>query len=156
MKISLLSVGTRMPAWVEEGVQTYCKRLPADFSLKCVEVPLARRGKNADIDRARNNEGDDLLARIPRNDVVIAMEVGGKPLTTDQLARRLDQFRSESRNVSLLVGGPDGLDVRCRERADEQWSLSALTLPHPLVRIVIAEQIYRAWSLLAGHPYHRA
>jgi len=156
MKISLLSVGTRMPAWVNEGVQEYSKRLPPDFQLQCVEIPMPRRGKNVDVDRARRHEADDLLSRIPRDDVVIAMEVGGKSLSTERLAGRLDTIRLEGRNVSLLVGGPDGLDGVCLERADEQWSLSALTLPHPLVRIVIAEQIYRAWTVLNGHPYHRA
>lgn len=156
MKISLLSVGTRMPSWVNEGVQEYCKRLPPDFQLHCVEIPLARRGKNVDVDRARRREAEDMLARIPRDDVVVAMEVRGRALTTEGLAGHLDAIRLDGRNVSLLVGGPDGLDPAALQRADEQWSLSALTLPHPLVRIVIAEQIYRAWSVLSGHPYHRA
>lgn len=155
MKISLLSVGTRMPEWVNAGVEEYRRRLPADFALELVEVALAPRGKNADIKRARRKEASALLARVPRGDRVVAMEVGGRSLSTEGLAQRLEDLRMQGRNLSLLVGGPDGLDDSCLQQADEQWSLSALTLPHPLVRIVLAEQIYRAWTLCVGHPYHR-
>ena len=155
MKISLISVGTRMSDWVNAGVEEYRRRLPADFALEMVEVALAPRGKNADIRRARQKEGAALLARVPRGDRVVAMEVGGRSLTTEALAARLEALRMEGQNLSLLVGGPDGLDDRCLQQSHEQWSLSALTLPHPLVRIVLAEQIYRAWTLCVGHPYHR-
>jgi 23S rRNA (pseudouridine1915-N3)-methyltransferase len=155
VKINLLSVGTRMPAWVNEGVEEYRRRLPVDFGLACVEVALAARGKNADIARLRRREGEALMARVPRGDFLVAMEVGGRSLSTEALAEQLSTLRMEGRNLTLLVGGPDGLDDACVTKADEKWSLSALTLPHPLVRIVLAEQIYRAWTLLVGHPYHR-
>lgn len=156
MRISLISVGTRMPSWVEEGVAEYSKRLPADFSLTLVEVPLARRGKGLDVEQAIRKESEALLARVKPTDHVVALEVEGRALSTEAMARRVEAIRMEGRNIVLLVGGPDGLGESCLQRADEQWSLSALTLPHPLVRIVVAEQVYRIWSVLNAHPYHRA
>lgn len=156
MKISLLSVGTRMPAWVEAGVAEYSKRLPADFSFSITEVPMGMRSKGGDVAQAIRKESDALLSRVKPQDYVVALEVGGRVLSTEALANRLDAIRLEGRHLSLLVGGPDGLGAPCLERADEKWSLSALTLPHPLVRILVAEQVYRAWSVLNAHPYHRA
>lgn len=145
-----------MPGWVEQGVQEYSKRLPAEFSFSCIEVPLGRRGKNTDPVQAMKQEADALLAKIGKSDYLIALDVRGKVLSTEAMAGRISAIRDEGRHLSLLVGGPDGLTQECLLRADERWSLSALTLPHPLVRIVIAEQIYRVWSIIAGHPYHRA
>ena len=156
MKINLISVGTRMPAWVESGVTEYAKRLPSDFAFSVTEVPLAKRGKSIDIEQAIRKESDALLSRVRPQDYVVAMEGEGKALNTEGLAARIDAIRMEGRNIALLVGGPDGLGASCLARANEKWSLSALTLPHPLVRILIAEQIYRAWSILNAHPYHRA
>ena len=156
MKINLLTVGTRMPSWVEEGIGEYSKRLPADFALSVTEVPLGKRGKGLDIGQAMRKESDALLARVRPGDHVIALDVQGKTLSTEAMAKRVDAIRMEGHNIVLVVGGPDGLDKACLQRADEQWSLSALTLPHPLVRILVAEQIYRIWSVLNAHPYHRA
>lgn len=156
MKITLVSVGTRMPGWVEAGFAEYRKRLPRDFELILVEVPLAPRGKGLDLGRAMAREGDACLKAVGRDDFLIALDVTGRTLATGQLAAQLGQLRDEGRNVSLLVGGPDGLAPACLAQADTTWSLSALTFPHPLVRIILAEQLYRAWSVLAGHPYHRA
>lgn len=156
MKINLISVGTRMPDWVQHGMQEYARRLPADFSFHCIEIPLGKRGKNSDTRQAMEQEGEALLARLTSRDHVVALDVLGKSLSTEAMAARVGAIRDNGRHLSLLVGGPDGLSQACLDRADERWSLSALTLPHPLVRIVIAEQIYRCWSVLAGHPYHRA
>lgn len=156
MKINLISVGTRMPAWVEQGMQEYSKRLPAEFSFTCIEVPLGRRTKNSDPQQAMRQEADALLAKVGSRDHVIALDVQGRSFSTEAMAERVSAIRDEGLNISLLVGGPDGLAAACLERANERWSLSALTLPHPLVRIVMAEQIYRVWSLISGHPYHRA
>lgn len=155
MRIRLLAVGTRMPAWVTEGFQEYCKRLPRDCQLELVEIPLAQRGPNMPVDRAVAREGQQLLAALGRDDRVIALEVGGKPWTTEDLASQLANWRMSGQDVSLLVGGPDGLSDECRRRAQTHWSLSPLTLPHPLVRILLAEQLYRAWTILNNHPYHR-
>ena len=156
MKINLICVGTKMPAWVEAGFAEYSKRLPADFALTVTEIPLGKRGKSGDVKQAIKRETDAVLAKLKDADHVVALEVTGKRLSTEALAQSVDSIRMDGKNIALLVGGPDGLGQACRDRANEQWSLSALTLPHPLVRIVLAEQIYRAWSILNGHPYHRA
>lgn len=156
MKINLLTVGSRMPAWVDEGVAEYVKRLPPEFALSVTDVPLGKRGKGQDVEQAMRREAEALLAKVRPQDHVVALEVTGARLSTEALAQRLDAIRMDGRNLVLLVGGPDGLGQSCLERADEKWSLSALTLPHPLVRILVAEQIYRAWTVLNAHPYHRA
>ncbi|WP_426415929.1 23S rRNA (pseudouridine(1915)-N(3))-methyltransferase RlmH [Aestuariirhabdus sp. LZHN29] len=155
MRIRLIAVGTRMPAWVQQGYQEYAKRLPADCGLECVEIPLGKRTKGADIKRAQRKEGEAMLAAIGGGDRVIALEVGGRPWSTEQLAEQMQQWRFDGRNISLLVGGPEGLAPECVARADQKWSLSPLTLPHPLVRVLLSEQLYRAWSILNNHPYHR-
>ena len=155
MRVRLIAVGSKMPKWVTEGYDEYAKRLPKDFAFELVEIPMSPRGKNTDIAKAIRKEGDAMLEAIPSNDKVIAMEVLGKEWSTEQLADQTEQWRMDGYNVSLLVGGPDGLDPRCTSRADQVWSLSRLTLPHPMVRIILAEQIYRAWTLMNNHPYHR-
>ncbi len=155
MRINLIAVGSKMPGWVEQGYKEYARRLPSDFSLNLIEIPLSKRGKSIDLKRAIKKEGELMLAAIPAGDHVISLEVEGKAWTTDKLVQQAEHWRQSGRNVTLLVGGPDGLAPACCERAQQRWSLSALTLPHPLVRIVIAEQLYRAWSILHNHPYHR-
>ena len=155
MKLTIIAVGTRMPAWVQAGYGEYTKRLPRECALEIKEIPLAQRGKNADIARAIEKESEAMLATIPLQERVIALDVLGKPQTTDSLADALRSWQMQGGNTSLLIGGPDGLSADCLARADQRWSLSGLTLPHPLVRIVLAEQLYRAWSLLNNHPYHR-
>lgn len=156
MRISLIAVGTRMPAWVEAGVSEYRKRLPPEIQFDIREIALGKRGKNADIARAMQEEGEAMQAAITARDRVIALDVRGKSLGTEQLAAKLSAWQMEGDDISLLVGGPDGLAPACLDRAAERWSLSALTLPHPLVRVLIAEQIYRAWSINHNHPYHRS
>lgn len=155
MLCSVVAVGTRMPDWVTAGVAEYRKRLPSELRLEFREIPLGHRGRNADLARALQQEGAQMLAAIPERDHVVALDVRGRALSTEQLAVRLAEWQMEGVNVSLLIGGPDGLAPDCLARARERWSLSALTLPHPLVRILLAEQIYRAWSINANHPYHR-
>ncbi len=155
MRFTLLAVGTRMPEWVEAGVLEYTRRLPADFTLQLQEVPLARRGKNTSVTQAMAREADAILGRTQNADHMVALDVRGRRFESLDFARRLDELRHAGRNVVIVAGGPDGLDETVLKRADECWSLSDLTLPHPLVRIVLAEQFYRAWSLLNNHPYHR-
>lgn len=155
MQISLIAVGTKMPAWVEQGVTEYTKRMPPEMKLAIREIPLGKRGKGADIQRAIEGEGKQMLAAIGAQDTVIALDVKGKPWSTEQLAQNLSRWQLEGDRISLLVGGPDGLAEDCLARAQQRWSLSALTLPHPLVRILLAEQLYRAWSINNNHPYHR-
>ena len=155
MQIRLIAVGTRMPAWVEEGYAEYARRLPPECALRLVEIPAGRRGKNTDVQRLQREEGERTLKAVPRGARVVALDVRGRAWSTEQLARELDGWMTEGRDPALLVGGPEGLAPACLEAAELRWSLSPLTLPHPLVRILVAEQLYRAWSLLAGHPYHR-
>lgn len=155
MRLRILAIGTKMPDWVESGCNEYLKRLPPELRIEVVELPLGKRGKGADIQRAILREGEAMLKAIGERDQVIALEVQGKPWSTEDLAVNLQHWQGSGDNVSLLVGGPDGLAPACLARADSRWSLSALTLPHPLVRVLLAEQLYRAWSINAGHPYHR-
>lgn len=144
-----------MPDWVEKGVEEYARRMRSEPGFEVVEVPLARRTKSANIEQCIQKEGEALLGRLAPGDYVVALEVTGKRLDTPGLAGRLEKIQSSARTLNLIIGGPDGLSGACRQRADECWSLSALTLPHPLVRILLTEQLYRAHSLLKGHPYHR-
>lgn len=144
-----------MPAWVVAGFNEYAKRLPHACRLRLVEIAPAKRGRHPDVERMRREEGDRLLTAVPRAARVIALEVDGTSWRTEQLADRLRDWLQDGRDLALMVGGPDGLSAACRERAELCWSLSPLTLPHPLVRVLLAEQLYRAWSLVRGHPYHR-
>ncbi|RMF17955.1 MAG: 23S rRNA (pseudouridine(1915)-N(3))-methyltransferase RlmH [Gammaproteobacteria bacterium] len=155
MRIRLLAVGERMPAWVETGFAEYRKRMPRDMALELEEVPVARRARNASPEKLCAEEGQRLLARLKPSDYVIALDVRGKSHSTETLSRWMADWRMQGRDVALLVGGPDGLSPEVLGRADARWSLSELTLPHPLVRVVLAEQLYRAWTLMSGHPYHR-
>ncbi len=155
MRVRLLAVGTRMPAWVNQGVEEYRRRLPRDFALEVEEIAPGQRGKNADIPRAMAQEAERIRARLRGDERVVALEVGGRPWSTEQLAEQAEGWRLEGRDLALLVGGPDGLAPELSAAVDQRWSLSPLTLPHPLVRILLAEQLYRAWTLLVGHPYHR-
>ncbi|HLV76688.1 MAG TPA: 23S rRNA (pseudouridine(1915)-N(3))-methyltransferase RlmH [Marinobacter sp.] len=156
MRLRLICVGQKMPAWVSAGYNDYARRMPPELPLELTEIPMAHRGKNPDIARLMQRESDAILSAVGQRDRVIALEVGGRPWSTEKLAGQLENWQQDGQDVCFLVGGPDGLAEPCRRRADQQWSLSPLTLPHPLVRIVLAEQLYRAWSITRNHPYHRA
>jgi len=155
MRISIIAVGTKMPPWVNQGVEEYAVRMPRELKLQWRETPLARRGKDNIPDQLRAREGEQLLKAVPAGDRVIVLDVKGKTLSTEQLAKELEAWQMSGDNYSLLIGGPDGLAPECLQRADKRWSLSALTLPHPLVRVLLAEQLYRAWTITVNHPYHR-
>lgn len=155
MRVRLISVGSKMPAWVDEGYREYSRRLGFDLRLDLVEIPLCRRSKGADISRLQEREAGQMLAAAGQGDLIVAMEIMGKPWSTEKLADNMGEWMHSGRNVSLMVGGPEGLHSSVLVRADLSWSLSPLTLPHPLVRVVVAEQVYRAWSILKNHPYHK-
>ena len=154
MKLLLITVGTKMPSWVTTGFVEYQRRFPNDMSLELIEIPAGKRGKNADIRRILEKEGQQMLVAAGKSRIVI-LDPPGKSLSTPKLAQRLESWKLDGRDVALLIGGPEGLSPECKQAADESWSLSDLTLPHPLVRIVVAESLYRAWSVTANHPYHR-
>jgi 23S rRNA (pseudouridine1915-N3)-methyltransferase len=144
-----------MPGWVDTAFREYAKRLPAQCSLDLVEIEPGHRGRGANAEVARRTEGERMLAAIPKGARVIALDGRGRSLSTEQLAKELAGWMAGGRDLSLLVGGPEGLAKPCVTRAERLWSLSPLTFPHPLVRVILAEQLYRAWSILKGHPYHR-
>lgn len=155
MRINLVAVGTKLPNWVQAGYEEYAKRLTGDCRLQLIEIEAGKRGKNADIARILQNEGERMLAAIPIHSCIIALDVQGQLWNTPQLSQQLQKWQFMGRDISLLIGGPEGLAPACSAKAELKWSLSPLTFPHPLVRVVVAEQLYRAWSLLRGHPYHR-
>ncbi len=156
MRIHLLAIGTKMPAWVNDGFREYQKRMPPDMRLELEEIPLPKRsrGDTAALVRA---EGEALEKRLEKHPAAhrVALEVTGRALDTPGLSEKLATLRDLGQDLAILVGGPDGLCPRVSAAAHERWSLSSLTLPHPLVRVLLAEQLYRGWTLLAGHPYHR-
>lgn len=156
MRISLIAVGTKMPEWVERGYQEYAKRLPRECALQLIEIPAYKRTKNSSVDAAIRDEGERMLAAVSKNSITIALDERGRGWSTQQLADQLRDWLGSGRDVALLVGGADGLSPDCKTGAEQHWSLSPLTLPHPLVRVLLAEQLYRAWSITANHPYHRA
>lgn len=155
MRLDLVAVGRRAPSWVDTGFETFAQRMPRHLPLavKAVDSGTARR--SGDVERARGEEADALLAAAggARR---IALDERGKAWSTQDLADYLQRAMQDGQDLAFLIGGADGLHARCLEAAEQRWSLSALTLPHMLVRVVVAEQLYRAWTLLSGHPYHRA
>lgn len=146
MKCRLIAAGTRLPGWIDAGFQDYQKRLRKPLSLELHEIAVAGIVR----------EGAAMQRAIAAGDYVMALEITGKPMSTAQLAAWLERRMGEGKPLAFLIGGPDGLAPSCSRRADQTWSLSPLTLPHALVRVIVAEQLYRAASVLAGHPYHRA
>lgn len=156
MRARILAVGERMPAWVASGFAEYRKRLSRELPLDLVEIRPGARGKGRDDRRATLDEGAAVLAAIPRDTRVVALDGRGKSWSSEQLAAELESWRMQGRDLAFLIGGPDGHAPDVLARADQRWSLGALTLPHMLVRLVLAEQLYRATTIVAGHPYHRA
>lgn len=150
----LIAVGARAPAWVDTGFEHYARRLPRQCALELIAVPAVKRGRGG-VDRIRDEEGRRLHQRVPRQCHVVALAEHGKRIDTRQLAAGLSTRMQDGVNLAMLVGGADGLSRDCISRADECWSLSALTFPHALVRVIVAEQLYRAWTILSNHPYHR-
>ncbi|MGH8215111.1 MAG: 23S rRNA (pseudouridine(1915)-N(3))-methyltransferase RlmH [Rhodanobacteraceae bacterium] len=155
MRARLVAIGERMPRWVADGFAEYAKRLSRDLPLELVEIKPGTRGKGRDEARAIADEGTAMLAALPREAHVVALDGRGTAWTSEQLADQLSNWRMVGRDLAILIGGPDGHSREVLQRADQRWSLGSLTLPHMLVRLVVAEQLYRATSILNGHPYHR-
>ncbi|AWK14451.1 23S rRNA (pseudouridine(1915)-N(3))-methyltransferase RlmH [Candidatus Fukatsuia symbiotica] len=155
MKLQVIAVGTKMSAWVQTGVADYLCRFPKDMPCELIEIPAGKRGKNADISGILEKEGELMLAAAGKNHRIIALDIPGTPWGTSQLAKQLANWQQDGRNLSFLIGGPEGLAPVCKAVAERSWSLSPLTLPHPLVRILVVESLYRARSINVNHPYHR-
>lgn len=155
MHVRLIAVGERMPHWVAEGFAEYAKRLSHDLPLELVEIKPGARGKGRDDARAIADEGAAILAALPRDAHVVALDGRGSEWSSEKLSLQLANWRMAGRDVAFLIGGPDGHSRDVLQRADQRWSLGPLTLPHMLVRLVVAEQLYRAVTILNGHPYHR-
>lgn len=155
MHIRIVAIGNKMPSWVTDGYEEYAKRFPPSCQIKLIEIPPEKRSKQADIDKITFLEGQKLLSQMKPGNRIIALDVKGQSWSTELLAQQLKKWQQDGRHIDLLIGGPDGLAQECLQLAETKWSLSPLTLPHPLVRIVLIEQLYRALSILQNHPYHR-
>ncbi len=156
MHLCVIAVGERTPAWVAQGFEEYARRLRGPWTLKLKEIPTERRSRNADIARLVRTEGERLLAAVPTGWRVVALDPMGHHFNTETLAQHLGRWTDEAQNAALLIGGPDGLSADVLEKANEAWALSALTLAHSVARVVVAEQVYRAFSIVHGLPYHRS
>ncbi len=155
MVIHFITVGQKMPKWVQDGYAEYAKRLPKSCALKLIELPMAQRGKSGSVDKYKEEEAKRILAAVPKGARLIVLDEHGQQVTTKQLAGKLEEWLSGGQDVALIVGGPDGLEADLIQQAQWKWGLSKLTMPHPMVRILVAEQIYRAYSVINNHPYHR-
>ena len=155
MRVTILSVGHKMPAWIQEGFREYTRRMPPEIRVELVELKPEERGAGKNADKAKAVEGERLLAALPEGGTLLALDERGKSVSTQGLSVMLSEWMRDASRPVFAIGGADGLSEAVKEHADKLVSLSALTLPHGLVRIVLAEQLYRAWSILARHPYHR-
>jgi len=155
LKITLITIGNKMPAWVDQAVHEFSKRLQDGVSVNIIEIPLLRRGKSTDLTRIMEKEMTMMSNAIPNGARVISLVIEGESFNSEQLARKLEHLQQINSHLCFLIGGPEGLSPALIARSDERWSLSKLTLPHTLVRIVLLETLYRAWSILHNHPYHK-
>lgn len=156
MHIRLLAVGDRQPSWVDDAFGIYSGRYPRDWKFRLDTIATVRRNKSKQSRQATARESEQILARLASTEQVVLLDERGKQLTSASLTVKLTEWQQDGRDLCFIIGGPDGVSEACRQRADFRWSLSQLTLPHGMVRVLFAEQLYRAWSLQAGHPYHRA
>ena len=155
MHIRLLAVGDRQPSWVDEAFGIYSERLPREWKFRLDVIPTVRRNKNDKSRQAMEAEGDLILGKLGQSEQVVLLDERGKQLTSKALAGKLSDWQIDGRDLCFVIGGPDGVSDSCKRRADFTWSLSQLTLPHGLARVLFSEQLYRAHSLHTGHPYHR-
>jgi 23S rRNA (pseudouridine1915-N3)-methyltransferase len=156
MRLIVVAAGTKLPDWVNAGFEEYAGRFTRDYKLELKEIALGQRAGSSSPAQAIAKEGEKMLAAIPAGAYVVALQVGGRNISSEQLAQFLQQRARDGRDVVFCIGGPEGLAPEVDARAEFKWSLSALTLPHALARVVVAEALYRAVMIIKGHPYHRA
>ncbi|GLS04040.1 ribosomal RNA large subunit methyltransferase H [Chitiniphilus shinanonensis] len=155
MKLIIVAVGHKMPGWIEDGFGEYRKRLPREFALSLVELKPDKRAGGRTPQQVMAEEADRILAAIPQGARLIVLDERGANWTTMKLAEAMKTWHADGRDTVFVIGGADGLDARVKDKADQLLQLSALTLPHGMVRVLLAEQLYRAYSILHNHPYHR-
>jgi len=155
MKIKIVSPSNKMPDWVTTGCQEFLKRFDESCRVEFIDIPLNTRSKGADLNRLIDKESKAMLGTIAKDDWVVALTIDGKSFSSEVLAKQLENWQAQGQNIVIFVGGPEGLSPDCITRANQKISLSSFTLPHPLVRIVLVEQLYRAVCIGKGHPYHK-
>ena len=155
LKITIITLGNKMPSWVTEGSNDYAKRFNDGIQLKVIEIPIIRRSKSSDLGRILEKESHLIKEALPSNARLIALDINGKTFGSEELAVKITQLQQISSHLCFLIGGPEGLTTETLSLCHERWSLSKLTLPHPLVRIILLETLYRSWSIINNHPYHK-
>ncbi|CAM2800496.1 23S rRNA (pseudouridine(1915)-N(3))-methyltransferase RlmH [Legionella worsleiensis] len=155
LKITIIALGNKMPDWVVKGSSDYIKRFKDGISLKIIEIPLISRSKSSDLSRIMEKESNMIREALPGGARIIALDIEGKSFGSEELAEKITQLQQISSHFCFIIGGPEGLSKDILSRCDERWSLSKLTLPHPLVRIILLETLYRAWTIMNNHPYHK-
>ena len=155
MKIYLIAVGKKMPEWINAGYSEFSKRMPPELQINLIEITPSTRNKSTSLEKNIKEEGERIQSAIPDNSKLIVLDEKGKDFSSIALSKEMESWLPMGQDISIVIGGADGIDPVIKQQADEQWSLSSLTLPHALVRVVVAEQLYRAWSIMKGHPYHR-
>ena len=155
MQFYILAVGEKAPLWVDDGVNLYLSRMPYECKIEFIKIPTSKRSKNQPIEKAKIQEQEQLISHTPKNCLKVALDEKGELWTTINLANKLNQWLQFTPVVTFYIGGPDGFTQEFLAKADHVWSLSALTIPHMLVRVLLVEQLYRAWTVNQGHPYHR-
>jgi 23S rRNA (pseudouridine1915-N3)-methyltransferase len=155
MRIQIIAMGDRMPAWVQHGYNEYVKRIGAGLSIELVEISPEKRNKSSDVKRIMAKEADRMRQSVSRGNFVVALDKDGKAISTEDLADKITTWQREGMNISILIGGPEGISQDLLSEADARISLSKMTFPHPVVRIILAEQLYRSYTILTNHPYHK-
>lgn len=155
MKVNLIAIGNKMPGWVDVASDDFVKRLPAEIKINSILLPLIKRGKNPDIPRIIRDESRKILGAVPKGSLLVVLDVLGRSVTTKKFSGMLETWLQQGQDISIVIGGPDGVSDELLSKASVKLSLSTLTFPHPLVRVILLEQIYRAWSIINNHPYHR-
>jgi 23S rRNA (pseudouridine1915-N3)-methyltransferase len=155
MKVHLIAVGKKMPDWINTGYAEFSKRMPPELQINLIEITPSTRNKSTPIENNIKEEGERIQSAIPDNSRLIVLDEKGNNFNSVDLSKKMEDWLPMGQDIVLVIGGADGIDPMIKQQADEKWSLSSLTLPHALVRVVVAEQLYRAWSILKGHPYHR-
>ena len=155
MKVHLIAVGKKMPEWINTGYSEFSKRMPPELQINLIEITPSVRSKTTVIEKNIKEEGERIQSAIPANSRLIILDEKGKNFSSIDLSKKMESWLPMGQDIAIVIGGADGIDPKIKQQADEKWSLSSFTLPHALVRVVIAEQLYRAWSILQGHPYHR-